>query len=301
MAVMEGNPDIDAFFSYTKAKHLEPGESTLGIFWSRLVTIWTLRRQRFDWILLPGGPQKSAIRFAKWIGAKKILIRDQEDSKGGPHHVEQCCHQLLRMGLRFETPPARLTPNPGAVAKIQSSLTPDWQAIQGPVIALHLSSRKPSQRWPAPRFAETAHQLHEALGAKFLLLWSPGKADNPLHPGDDEKAQEVLKMTSDLPVHPITTERLEDLIGALSLCEAMICSDGGAMHLAAALGKPMVCLFGDSDPDHWGPWKTPHQTLQKSSREVADISARETGTALINLLSGTEQRVPADGSTTLPL
>ena len=44
MAVMEGNPDIDALFSYTKAKHLEPGESAIGIFWSRLKTIWTLRR-----------------------------------------------------------------------------------------------------------------------------------------------------------------------------------------------------------------------------------------------------------------
>ena len=284
MAVMEGNPDIDALFSYTKAKHLEPGESAIGIFWSRLKTIWTLRRQRFDWILLPAGPQRSAIRFATWIGAKKILIRDQEDFRGGSHHVEQCCHQLVRMGLKFETPPARLTPNPEAVTKIQSSLLLDWQAFRGPVIALHLSSRKPSQRWPASRFAETAHQLHEALGAKFILLWSPGASDNPLHPGDDEKATEVLNLTAGLPVHPITTERLEDLIGALSLCDGMICSDGGAMHLAAALGKPMVCLFGDSDPEHWGPWKTPHRVLQKPSREVADISAQEVVNVLMDVL-----------------
>ena len=283
MAVMEGNPDIDALFSYTKAKHLEPGESALGIFWSRLVTIWNLRRQRFDWILLPGGPQRSAMRFARWIGAKKILIRDQEDTAGGSHHVEQCCHQLLRMGLKFETPSARLTPNPDAVVKIKATLPLDWQALQGPVIALHLSSRKSSQRWPASRFSETAHKLHTALGAKFVLLWSPGAANNPLHPGDDEKAAEVLKLTAGLPVQAVRTERLEDLIGALSHCKAMICSDGGAMHLAAALGKPMVCLFGDSDPEHWGPWKTHHRVLQKPSREVDDISVQEVTTALLDL------------------
>jgi len=284
MAVMEGNPDIDALFSYTKAKHLGPGESALGIFWSRLVTIWNLRRQRFDWILLPGGPQRSAMRFARWIGAKKILIRDQEDTAGGSHHVEQCCHQLLRMGLQFETPSARLTPNPDAVAKIKSTLPSDWKVLPGPVITLHLSARKPSQRWAASKFAEITHKLHEALGAKFILLWSPGAADNPLHPGDDEKANEVLKVTISLPVQAVRTERLEDLIGALSLSDAIICSDGGAMHLAAALSKPMVCLFGDSDPEHWGPWKTHHRTLQKPSREVDDISAQEVTSALVDLL-----------------
>jgi ADP-heptose:LPS heptosyltransferase len=121
------------------------------------------------------------------------------------------------------------------------------------------------------------------LGAKFILLWSPGAADNPLHPGDDEKANEVLKVTISLPVQAVRTERLEDLIGALSLSDAIICSDGGAMHLAAALSKPMVCLFGDSDPEHWGPWKTHHRTLQKPSREVDDISVQEVTTALLDL------------------
>jgi ADP-heptose:LPS heptosyltransferase len=56
------------------------------------------------------------------------------------------------------------------------------------------------------------------------------------------------------------------------------------MHLAAALGKPMVCLFGDSDPQHWGPWKATHRTLQKPSREVADISVQEVTTALLDLI-----------------
>ena len=87
-----------------------------------------------------------------------------------------------------------------------------------------------------------------------------------------------------MPVHPVVTERLEDLIAALSLCEGMVCSDGGAMHLAAALDKPMVCLFGDSDPEHWGPWKVPSVVLHPASREVTDISVEEVSTSLVNLL-----------------
>jgi ADP-heptose:LPS heptosyltransferase len=284
LAVMAGNSDIDALFSYTKAKHLEKGESHFGILWSRLKIIWTLRQQRFDWILLPGGAQRSSLRFAKWIGAKKMLVRDDEDTAGGEHHVEQCCHQLVRMGLQFVTPEARLTSDKARVGKLKTSLPREWSRYSGPVIALHLSSRKLSQRWPAERFAELARALHEKLDAKFLLLWSPGSADNPLHPGDDEKARDVLTSTAGLPLHPIPTERLEDLIAALSLCDSIICSDGGAMHLAAALGKPMVCLFGDSDPEHWGPWKVPSVVLHPPSREVTDISMEEVSAAFLELV-----------------
>ena len=288
LGVMDGNPDINALFSYTKAKHLGSGESRIGILWDRLVTIWKLRSQRFDWILLPGGPQRSSIRFAKMIGGKNILIRDEEDVAGGPHHVEQCCHQLVRMGLRMATPATRLTPDPSRIERFQETLPQGWawKDRHEPVIALHLSSRKPSQRWSAERFAETARMLHDKLGARFLLFWSPGAADNPLHPGDDEKAQEVLKATEGLPVHPIVTESLEDLIAALSLCDSIICSDGGAMHLAAALGKPMVCLFGDSDPEHWGPWGVRHAVLHKPSRDVADISTNEVVEACQKIMSG---------------
>ena len=290
LAVMDGNSDIDALFSYTKGKHLEHGESRVGILWDRLVTIWKLRREKFDWILLPGGPQRSSLRFAKWIGAERVLVRDAEDAAGGPHHVEQCCHQLVRMGLRFEAPEARLKPNPIRTAKILSGLPRDWNNHPGPVIALHLSSRKPSQRWPGDRFASLARAIHEHLGARFLLLWSPGAATDPRHPGDDEKAAEVLARIAGLPVHPVTTKGLEDLIAALPLCDAMICSDGGAMHLAAALGKPMLCLFGDSDPEHWGPWKTPHTTLQKPSREVTDLSVEEVTDAFLTLWENVQIR-----------
>ena len=283
MAVLARNPDIDALFSYTKAKHLEPGESAIRILWDRLVTIWKLRRQRFDWILLPGGPQRSSLRFAKMIGAKQVLVRDSENAAGGPHHVEQCCHQLVRMGLRFQAPSARLSPDIQLASEIRGHFPAEWNLRKGPVIALHLSARKPSQRWSVENFAALARRLHQQLDAKFLLLWSPGSVENPTHPGDDEKAEAVLKATGGLPVHPVPTHRLEELIATLSLPDAIICSDGGTMHLAAALGKPMVTLFGDSDPEHWGPWQVPHVTLHKPSREVADISVEEVATAFLSL------------------
>jgi ADP-heptose:LPS heptosyltransferase len=44
------------------------------------------------------------------------------------------------------------------------------------------------------------------------------------------------------------------------------------MHVAAALGKPIVCFFGNSDATLWRPWGVPYALLQPGSRDVADVS-----------------------------
>ena len=80
---------------------------------------------------------------------------------------------------------------------------------------------------------------------------------------------------ADLPIQACPTQQLEELISGLSLCDSVICSDGGAMHLAAGLGKPILCFFGKSDSARWHPWGVPHLVLQKPSLNVADISVAE--------------------------
>jgi ADP-heptose:LPS heptosyltransferase len=76
---------------------------------------------------------------------------------------------------------------------------------------------------------------------------------------------------------------LSRLIAALSLCDIVVCADGGAMHVAAALGKPIVCFFGDSPPEVWRPWGVPYRLLRSSSRVVSDISVEEALAAFMEL------------------
>jgi ADP-heptose:LPS heptosyltransferase len=51
----------------------------------------------------------------------------------------------------------------------------------------------------------------------------------------------------------------------------MIMADGGAMHIAAALNRPIIALFGDSNPLKWRPWGVPHIVLQENTNHVQDI------------------------------
>lgn len=279
-AVLDGNPDINALHVYTKAKHREPGESLFALHWQRLRMIWYLRRQNFDWILLPGGAHQSGLRFARLIGSKRILIRGSEDAVGGEHEVEQTCHLLLRMALRFETPPPRVYPDSLKSETLRTELAKQL-AGRGisRIVGMHISVRKPSQRWPADRFAALAQRLCEDGKTGVMLLWSPGASDNPQHPGDDDKMRAIVDQAGGLPIAPIPTLHLDQLIAALSLCDGVICADGGAMHVAAGLGKPIVALFGQSGAKRWRPWGVPHIVLQKNSHHVDDISVEEVAAA----------------------
>jgi ADP-heptose:LPS heptosyltransferase len=51
----------------------------------------------------------------------------------------------------------------------------------------------------------------------------------------------------------------------------MIMADGGAMHIAAALNRPIIALFGDSNQKRWRPFGVPHIILHEDTNDVRDI------------------------------
>ena len=142
----------------------------------------------------------------------------------------------------------------------------------GPLAALHISARKEKQRWSIDCFSELAHRLHAEHGARFLVFWSPGDENKPFHPGDDGKAARLQDLLRHLPAAPMRTEHLSELIAGLLLCDTAVLSDGGAMHIAAGLGRPPVCFFGNSSAERWHLWGVPYKLLQNPSREVVDIT-----------------------------
>jgi ADP-heptose:LPS heptosyltransferase len=185
------------------------------------------------------------------------------------HEVEQVFALAGLFGVEGSAPPLVLVPDPHEVETARAL----FAVRPGRRIAVHISARRRAQRWPAARFAALIHALAANYGAQTMLLWSPGPPDHPQHPGDDDKAAEVLNaIGADCAAAiPYPTARLSSLIGALAACDEVICSDGGAMHLAAALGKPIVALFGDSPVERWRPWGVPHRIVRPETRNVADV------------------------------
>ena len=307
--VVENNPDIDEVYAYTKAKHRGKGQSVLGVYWDRLLLMRELRRQHFDYAII-AGPHflPRVLRLARWIRPQHIL-GFTEAGKPGVRHIdmgqpytlprplheaEDIFRLLAPLGIEGEPPAMRVFPAASALAQAQAELREKKLAPDN-VIGVHISARKPSNRWPAEHFIALIRRLREQHQAAFMLFWSPGSASNPRHPGDDEKAQQITNALSDIPILAYPTEQLDQLIAGLSLCRALVCSDGGAMHIAAALGRPILCFFGKSDRSRWYPWKTPHVLLQPPSLDVADIGVDEAVAAFERLMSrSTEAPVPSE-------
>jgi heptosyltransferase III len=157
------------------------------------------------------------------------------------------------------------------------------------LVGLHLSARKPSQRWPMERFAALAQRLRREHGVTVMLFWSPGAPDNPLHPGDDDKAalvQSAVRRADPSAAQwlvPMPTTSLDALIARLSGVDALICADGGAMHVAAGLGIPIVAMIGDSSTVHWRPWGVASRVLQAPSREVSALGVSDVHEAFMSL------------------
>ncbi len=287
-AVLENNPDLDTVYVYTKAKHRPAGKSLVRIYWERIGLFLELRRKRFDYAILVAPPSSlpRVLNLARLAQPAHIVGYAEPGGKPLPaidrpvpysplpdsHEVEDVFRLLSPLDMDGPPPSVTVHPDPAMVEQAAHTLI---RPAGGRLIGIHISARKPSQRWPAERFVELVRELEQRESASFALFWSPGDENNPLHPGDDRKAGEILAALAGLPVTAYPTHQLQELIAGLSLCDALICSDGGAMHLAAGLGKPILCFFGKSGSAHWRPWGVPHVLLQPPSQEVGDISVEE--------------------------
>lgn len=292
--IMHGQP-VNQVHVYRKAKHRHAGESKLAVWWQTFKLIRLLRHQAYDFAILAGSTYSDqAAKFARLIGVKSVVgYRPAQGAHGvdkivsplpvACHHVEATAHLASALGIDKPPGAVRIKVPAAAARQAQDRLANGTAASSGLRVGIHISARKPSQRWPVERFEGLIRQLHAQLDAEFLLFWAPGAASNPTHPGDDDKAAALMSRLDDLPVIPFPTTSLDELMAGLDLCDSVVCSDGGAMHVANALGKPILCFFGGSDATQWHPWNEPYQLLQPSSQDVADVSVEQAVAAFYQL------------------
>jgi lipopolysaccharide heptosyltransferase II len=106
-------------------------------------------------------------------------------------------------------------------------------------------ARWPSKCWPANRFGHIAAMLGRERALPSIVLGAP--ADTPL-------AEQIVNQSAGH-AHDLTGRTgLRTLAAVLSLASAVVCCDSGPMHLAAALDRPTVAVFGPTDPRRTGPY-----------------------------------------------
>ena len=101
----------------------------------------------------------------------------------------------------------------------------------------------PAKRWPISYFAETAQRLHQ----QGFAVWLIGSNK------DREVAENIVALGNPAARNLCGLTDLNDAIALLSLAQLVVSNDSGLMHLAAALDRPMLALFGSSSPQFTPP------------------------------------------------
>jgi lipopolysaccharide heptosyltransferase II len=122
----------------------------------------------------------------------------------------------------------------------------------------------PAKRWPPGHFAELAR----ALDARGLSVWLIGSAQ------DKPVADEIAARSNQAVLNLAGRTDLGAAIDLMSLASVVISNDSGLMHVASALGRPLVALYGSSSAEHTPPL-TPDARIVKIDIECSPCFARE--------------------------
>lgn len=224
-------------------------------------------------------------------------VRETEPHEQVRHEVQRQLDLVATVGadvadtrLRFQVQPA----DQDNVARRLLALDPLRMPGAGPMppcVVVHPGATAASRRWPPERFAEVARALASRTGALVLVTGSNGEAP-------------LVEAVRKLAAHP----RVLGQAGALTLGEmgaliqsadVLVSNNSGPVHLAAALGTPVVDLYALTNPQHT-PWQVPHRTLfadvpcrycyksvcpQQHHRCLADVTPQEAIDATLALLA----------------
>jgi ADP-heptose:LPS heptosyltransferase len=293
--VLERNPDVDEIFSYTKSKYRTDwlGRPALWNLWN---VIRRLRARRFDLAIAMGRPLSRSGGWlayasgAPWrLGYAGVGLRPfsfflnlpRDPGTMNSHEVDGCLALVASIGVPDQGRKLTLTPDTKVQARLRERLASGRG--EGGLAMIHISNRRESSRWPLTAFAQVADVLHERCRVGVCVTWAPGDATNPLFPGDDGKAEEVARLARNR-LMLLPTQTLDELTAAMSLCDFLLSTDGGPMHMAAALDIPQVVLFGKTGLIHWAPMSDKCEVLKRGSR-VDGIGVEEVVDAVVNAMT----------------
>lgn len=225
---------------------------------------WLVRLLRPRWSVAP------KLREGFWTNSFTHLYPAQSDPQR--HTVDTNLDSLRALGMDPAAEDAHVDLVPGAKAEEKvARLMAQYGLTADGFIHVHPASRWSFKCWPADRVAE----LCDALAAKEwpIVITSA--------PDANEKAliAAILATRARSAVAPAPTFRETiDLSGELSLKELAVLTaraklfvgvDSAPMHIAAAMGTPVVAIFGPSGDREWGPWgkfgKTPHRVVASNT------------------------------------
>lgn len=283
--ILDGNPDVDRVWSYQRVK--EAGCIHWCAAFAQIRQTLALRRERYDWVIIANGDASHrAIKRGALIGGQHLVsyVDDKNNHRAvtDPLNIPKSIHETRRMANLLTplgvTLPDELAPMRFQLPAEAESFAQQWLAEQGlragGYITLGLGARRAKKQPTTEQIIRWTRHFYEQWGLKTVFMWTPGKSDNPLYPGDDDVAQPVLDAR--LPWLVPFRGPLKPALGLIWHGRTSLFPDSGLMHFAAASPGGVLGFFAESDvspsPQQWGPVgpRTRWLDAPKAVAELAD-------------------------------
>jgi heptosyltransferase-2 len=157
------------------------------------------------------------------------------------HEAERVASLLEALGgaLPRGRVPLRLVPRAGDIAAVDRALAKAGIPEGGPFIVVAPGSSWPTKRWLPERFAESAEAIAARTGAGIVLAGTPE---------DRGVATAVAGSASSPPIDLTGTLGIGAWIALIARARLLLSNDSAAAHVAAAVGTPVVAVFGPTAP-----------------------------------------------------
>jgi heptosyltransferase II len=240
-------------------------------FAGTLKTVAAVRRLWFDKaIILPHSFRSAVIPWLAGIPARvgmpghwrdfmlTEVVRPLE-RPGRTHQAYEYLDLLTPAAADAELEPPRLDLPEEALASARKRIAP---AAEPRVALIPGAARGPAKQWPPAHFIELGRMLSEGRKCGIVVLGISREA---------ALCEEVAKGIGPSALNLAGHTGLADWIATLKACDLVVANDSGGMHLAAAVGTPVVALYGITDPSKTGPLGKICRVLQNSDLRTRDI------------------------------
>jgi ADP-heptose:LPS heptosyltransferase len=155
--------------------------------------------------------------------------------------------------LSLEPGPIALPLHPAEAVATMAAV----RAAGGPghYVVLNPGAAWPNKRWPAERFGELAARLRDQTGLGALVTWGPS----------ERALAESVAAASDGAARLAPPTAVADLAVLMRDAALVVSGDTGPLHIAAAMGTPVVGLYGPTWPERNGPWDLADQVISRAS------------------------------------
>lgn len=253
--VLSGNPDIDEIVVLDKGSLAAQSRLIAGL-WNR----------RFDTVIDLTDGDRSA--FLSWVSGASVRIGFNDEHRwrgkyytevvqpvpGVQHRIDRDLDALKPLDIQAGSKDPQLWLTPEEMNSADQLLDELGVQRSQPIVVLQPGARYWFKAWPPERFAELADQLTSQYGCQVLI----GGSNQ-----DIDLAEQIRQMAKSSPIVMAGRTTIKQFAAIAKKSALFVGSDSGAMHIASAVGAPVVALFGPSNPREWGSRGGPVEVLYK--------------------------------------